>query len=77
MVNTGDWGVYILFVVLAACFQGCDCLTFGCYNISDIYVGGLRPIGCDAYVACGSLGHLIFTWIETMFRNPGAMAHSQ
>ena len=79
----GPWGVRhgehrtlgfmcILLLVLAACFGGAACLTFGrpgC-NVTDIYVGGLRQVGCDAHVPCGCLDQLIFTWNGTMSRNP-------
>ena len=79
----GPWGVRhgehrtlgfmcILLLVLAACFGGAACLTFGrpgC-NVTDIYVGGLRQVECDAHVPCGCLDQLIFTWNGTMSRNP-------
>ena len=79
----GPWGVRhgehrtlgfmcILLLVLAACFGGAACLTFGrpgC-NVTDMYGGGLRQVGCDAHVPCGCLDQLIFTWNGTMSRNP-------
>ena len=79
----GPWGVRhgehktlgfmcILLLVLAVCFEGAACLTFGCpgCNVTDIYVGGLRQVGCDAHMPCGCLDQLIFTWNGTMSRNP-------
>ena len=66
------WFMCILLLVLAACFGGAACLTFGrpgC-NVTDIYVGGLRQVECDAHVPCGCLDQLIFTWNGTMSRNP-------
>ena len=80
----GPWGVRhgehrtlgfmcILLLVLAACFGGAACLTFGrpgC-NVTDIYVGDLRQVECDAHVPSGCLDQLIFTWNGTMSRNPG------
>ena len=64
--------MWILLLVLAACFKGAACLTFGrpgC-SVTDIYVGGLRQVGCDAHVPSGCLDQLIFTWNGTMSRYP-------
>ena len=56
----------ILLLVLAAFFGGAACLTFRRpgYNVTDIYVGSLRQVGCDAHVPCGCLDQLIFTLLE-------------
>ena len=79
----GPWGVRhdehrtlgcmrILLLVLAACFEGAACVTFGRLgkNVTDIYVGGLRQDGCDAHVPSGCLDQLFFCWNGTMSRYP-------
>ena len=63
--------VCIPLLVLAACFEGAY-MTCGrpSYNVTDILVDVLQPVGCEAHVPCGCLDQLIVTRNKTMSRNP-------